>query len=218
MARTLARLAALVALVLLPVLALPLAASAQLYEWVDEQGRRHFTDDPNRIPEQYRQQTPERLPPRPPAAGGRATPGELQELARVLAAQAGAVDVMKNQMTYVVAATVRVELENQLRRPLSQGEVQQLVATVGRLLWRELLPAAAFERIQVELLDRHLTAAEIRELVRFYRSPTGAKLARLMSVLASEGAERGRELATAQMPEFQRRLAAELRRQFPDLR
>src|SRR3989442_1302629 len=29
-------------------------ASAQLYEWTDEQGRKNFTDDPNRIPEKYR--------------------------------------------------------------------------------------------------------------------------------------------------------------------
>jgi hypothetical protein len=29
-------------------------ASAQTYEWVDEQGARHFTDNINRVPERYR--------------------------------------------------------------------------------------------------------------------------------------------------------------------
>src|SRR2546425_3270782 len=30
------------------------SASAQLYEWTDEQGRKNFTDNPNRVPEKYR--------------------------------------------------------------------------------------------------------------------------------------------------------------------
>ena len=33
------------------------SASAQLYEWTDEQGRKNFTDNPNRIPEKYRSNT-----------------------------------------------------------------------------------------------------------------------------------------------------------------
>src|SRR2546425_1566200 len=30
------------------------SAGAQLYEWTDEQGRKNFTDNPNRVPEKYR--------------------------------------------------------------------------------------------------------------------------------------------------------------------
>jgi hypothetical protein len=32
-------------------------AAAQLYEWTDEKGVRQMTDDPNKIPERFRQQT-----------------------------------------------------------------------------------------------------------------------------------------------------------------
>lgn len=41
-------------LIAFAIVALPLAAVAQTYEWIDEQGRRNFTDNLNRVPEKYR--------------------------------------------------------------------------------------------------------------------------------------------------------------------
>ena len=54
---------------LLILAALPSPAIAETYRWVDQQGEVHVTDDPNRIPPQFRPRVdPPRVEPPPPAA------------------------------------------------------------------------------------------------------------------------------------------------------
>ena len=55
------------------ILVLPVAspALAQVYQWTDEKGQHHMTDDPNRVPEQYRSKAQE-------APSVRATPETIR--------------------------------------------------------------------------------------------------------------------------------------------
>jgi hypothetical protein len=46
---------------------------------------------------------------------------------------------------------------------------------------------AVFESVYVPLYDRHFDAAELREIVAFYRSPTGRKTLSVMPALMDEG-------------------------------
>ncbi len=47
-------------LVFLMILSLPLAASAEIYRWVDAQGKTHFAQDLHGVPQQYRRQAEEK--------------------------------------------------------------------------------------------------------------------------------------------------------------
>ena len=60
---------ALIAVVLLLLGSARGAALAALYEWTDDSGVRHLTDDPNQVPERYRSRVKERVtaPPASPA-------------------------------------------------------------------------------------------------------------------------------------------------------
>ena len=54
--------------ILVGMIVLPLVAGGQeIYQWVDEKGTVHFTDDPGQIPERYRDQALKRETPQEPS-------------------------------------------------------------------------------------------------------------------------------------------------------
>src|SRR5215470_16321108 len=68
-------------------------AGAEIYEWTDERGVRHWSDNPNRVPEQYRAKppAPPGAPPQPaekprsaPDEGPAVSRGELPAIDEVL--------------------------------------------------------------------------------------------------------------------------------------
>jgi hypothetical protein len=61
--------------ILVAMIALPLIAESQeIYQWVDEKGTVHFTDDFNQIPEKYQDQVKERKTPKEPASAPSPSP------------------------------------------------------------------------------------------------------------------------------------------------
>lgn len=78
-----------------------------------------------------------------------------------------------------------------------------------RQLFRERFdgPGGLIER-QAGIYHRHFSHAEIRELLSFYRSPIGSKLAHNLPALTAEGMQSGREWAQSLAPELQRRIKA----------
>lgn len=87
---------------------------------------------------------------------------------------------------------VRANLEGRLQRQLSPGEATQLIA-------------------------RHFSRDEMRDLAAFYRTPLGAKARRLSGVLVTEGAAAGERLMKSREREFGERFGAEFSREFPAL-
>jgi hypothetical protein len=73
-----------IAVALLVVLAVP--AHAQIYEWTDAEGRRHFTDDLNRVPPEHRPAASAGAWPTPrpsaPPPGEASSPGSREALLR----------------------------------------------------------------------------------------------------------------------------------------
>jgi hypothetical protein len=120
------------------------------------------------------------------------------------------------QASVAAFGVVKAGMEGRLARQLSTGEAERLHAIIARLL-KEVVPKAQFEALYANLLAQHYSPAELKDLIAFYRTPLGAKLARLMAVLTTAGAARGEALFGSHEREFGERFAAEFAREFPAL-
>jgi hypothetical protein len=90
-----------------------------------------------------------------------------------------------------------------------------MLAGIVRRFVAETLPPSRGEEIAASVYAQHFDESELRELLRFQRSATGRKAARLTPVIARETAEAiSREIRTS--PSIPRMLD-ELHRAFPVL-
>lgn len=175
---------------------------AGVYRWVDAQGTVHYADTPPSAPAEQ-----EAEPPGPVARS------EAHEYVRLIFG-AGFQDVLMAQMTKMVTTSVKTGLEAQLTRKLSSVEEGKLRRVVDRVV-REVYPPSMWENEVVRLVEKYYSEDEVRELLRFYRTPLGAKSVRLAGPLAAEGAAVGERLAKSKEAQFLRRFQEELRKEFP---
>jgi uncharacterized protein len=78
------------------------------------------------------------------------------------------------------------------------------------LTWQQIEPQMA------QLYAKAFTTAELQDLIRFYKSPTGRKAARVMPALTKQAMQIGTGIAQAHLPELQQMIkdrAAELQKQ-----
>lgn len=68
-----------------------------------------------------------------------------------------------------------------------------------------------WETAMVDIYARYFTVSEIKEMVAFYKSPTGAKAARLMPRLTAEGMSAGQRWAQQVVPEISKRILRKLK-------
>ena len=115
-----------------------------------------------------------------------------------------------NQMMKMVTPAINAMIAGQLKRPLTPDEERGVVAAFQRS-FHHVYPQALFEQESAAMLTRHLTEAELAELLRFYESPLGAKMIALRPLLLVEGE---RVFKTRQQ-QFAEHLRGELAREFP---
>ncbi|REJ77988.1 MAG: DUF2059 domain-containing protein [Acidobacteria bacterium] len=87
--------------------------------------------------------------------------------------------------------------------------------------FRERLPGSVdfgkyIDDVIVPLYDRHFTENEIRELVDFYRTPTGKKLIRITPQLTDESLEIAREYLTPKLMKLAKEVLEETFPKFED--
>ena len=112
---------------------------------------------------------------------------------------------------------VAVALEARLNRSLTPVEHDDLRAAFGRA-FRSVLPPSVWDDLYVDVMVKHVPAADLRELVRHYRSPAGTKALRLARLLAAEGARAGEELVRSRQDLFVERFVADLAASMPALK
>ena len=112
---------------------------------------------------------------------------------------------------------IAVALEAKLNRPLTPVEHDHLKAAFGRAL-RSILPPSVWDDLYVDVMVKHVPAADLRELLRHYRTPAGTKALRLARLLAAEGARAGEELVRSRQDQFIERFVADLAASMPALK
>jgi hypothetical protein len=115
-----------------------------------------------------------------------------------------------------IALRFQADIQPTLKRALSDNEKQRLVFFwYGKI--KELLPTSVVESLLVPVVTKYLTTNEIQELNRFYNTPLGKKLTKLLPSLTREAEAAGEQLGTKSLAD-KRVIAAttqELKTQFP---
>ncbi|MBI4637625.1 MAG: DUF2059 domain-containing protein [Candidatus Rokubacteria bacterium] len=189
-------------------------AEAQ-YKWVDEKGVTHYSQFPPPPAATEPAPPPASAAPPPPPSPQRLAPSYergIRELLRLFLGP-GFFDVLVDQMTRVAVPAVKIAIENDLKRPLTSAEDQKLLNALRRS-FVAVFPRSIWEDEFVTLYAKHFSEGEIGELLQFYRTPVGAKAARLTALMAGEGAQIGERLAKAKQLEFAHRFREEVTREF----
>lgn len=72
---------------------------------------------------------------------------------------------------------------------------------------RQVVGYKAIEGDMIRLYQKHFSEAEVQEMVKFYKTPVGKKLARMQPVLFKEGAQIGQNRMMSRQEELQKLLS-----------
>ena len=137
-----------------------------------------------------------------------APPPAALALSRLMTGESFAASM--NQMMTMVTPAMNAKMAAQLKRPLTPAEDRALVTAFQRT-FHHVYPQALFEQETAAMLTRHLTDAELDELLKFYESSVGAKMIALRPLLLEEG----ERLFKTRQQQFAEHLRGELAREFP---
>jgi len=115
-----------------------------------------------------------------------------------------------NQMMKMVTPAMSAMMAAQLKRPLTPAE-ERTLATAFQRTFHHVYPQTLFEAETAAMLTRHLTDAELGELLKFYESSVGVKMMALRPLLLQEG----ERLFKTRQQQFAEHLRGELAREFP---
>ncbi len=139
----------------------------------------------------------------------------LRDLVKVVFTS-GLFDAGLSRAATADTSAVRAQLEKQLRRPLTEDEGGRLQRLVTHTLL-EVFPRSLWEETYVDVLSKHVSVEDARELLAFYGTPLGQKALRLAGILAAEADEASRRILKARENEFRQRFIAEFQKEFPAL-
>jgi hypothetical protein len=88
------------------------------------------------------------------------------------------------------AATLGAQVMNQMLQTFRQT-MPNVPADFWPELQKELNPNELVEKV-IPVYDKQLAAAEIKDLIRFYETPTGKKLIKVMPAITQESMEIGK--------------------------
>jgi hypothetical protein len=74
-----------------------------------------------------------------------------------------------------------------------------------------------FVDLTAEIYARNFTAAELRDIIAFYRTPSGQKFIQSQTVLAQQSMAAGQKFAESLFAELQQKIIQELRKRGHDL-
>jgi uncharacterized protein len=145
-------------------------------------------------------------------APAQAPPADAVAAARELIATAKMTDQFKQLMPMLMQQFKPMIAQGRpaVERDYDAIMPQMLNTMFGRLTELSELMALVYAR--------HFTAAELRDLTAFYRTPTGQKLLEKQPVVAQESMLAGQKFAQATGAELQQRIVDELRKRGHDIK
>ncbi len=131
--------------VLLAALSAPIAASAQIYQWTDESGARHFTNDPEEIPESERERAEVVVRKRRVEVAAAPAPA-AQAAEAVIASEAAQVSLLAREARRLETERWRLRRER-ARRERERMEPRQAQVVYDRSLERAAPPVASTQPV-----------------------------------------------------------------------
>jgi hypothetical protein len=110
-----------------------------------------------------------------------------EEVARLFLAQIGYVYGSMVEEVLASESDISAEEKQALRKHLA--DFDRFAATFSARFGERIDLDAVLEAVYVPLYDRHFSESELREIVVFYRTPTGRKMIAILPGLMQEGLE-----------------------------
>ncbi len=146
---------------------------------------------------------------------GQVSVSPYRELVKVMFTS-GLFDVGLSRASKADTGAARAQLEKHLGRQLTEDEAGRLQRLVTRVL-REVFPQSFWEDTYVDMLSKHVSVKDARELLAFYGTPLGQKTLRLAAMLTAEADDASQGVLKARENEFRQRFVAEFQKEFPEL-
>jgi len=112
-----------------------------------------------------------------------------------------------------VSELMGVAVSNQMIEALSaqKGNIEPRVVKiiqdeVGKIMHDEFVANGFINEMSYEIYHKYFTTSELEEVVAFYKTPTGAKMASLLPQITQEGMEAGNKHGMSLGPLIQQRL------------
>lgn len=124
----------------------------------------------------------------------------------------GAFETMMEEAADTAMDVMRVGFQAELGRELTYSENAK-IRTAFRRAMSTVYPQKVWEDAVVPLYMKYFDAAEMEQVLEFYKTPLGLKMLVLTPRLQQEGAQAGRDLVRTRETEFLRRFEYEIRKE-----
>lgn len=155
--------------------------------------------------------------------GGCAAPKDTPELREGLAREIAGLDVLggayenaRTRATNITYAASISALEEEMGRPATEAEKEQLRGILSAALGAFITPEAWIS-LASSVYAKHLTAPELRKLAAFYKTPAGSRLLALQGTFAAEMGEAAEALFAENRDSFVKRVDEAVVKAFPDV-
>jgi len=128
----------------------------------------------------------------------------------------GAFDSALDRGANIALSASLVTLGEELKRPTTEADKDRLRGILRGAL-AEFMTKEAWMKVESEAYASHLTAAELADLAKFYRTSTGSRLLTVQSDLTTEMSEAADKLFAENRDSFAKRVEEEVDKAFPEL-
>jgi len=118
----------------------------------------------------------------------------------------GALEV--GEMMGTAVANQMITAMSQQQEKLDPKVVAILKDEVGKIMHDEFIANGFVNEIAYTIYHKHFTTAELKEMVGFYKTPTGSKMAALLPQVTQESMVAGQQHGQSLGPIIQKRLMA----------
>ena len=147
------------------------------------------------------------------------TPELRLQLAKEIAAfevEHGAFDSALDRGANIALSASLVTLGEQLNRPTTEADKERLQGIIREAL-AEFMTKEAWIKVESDAYARHLTAAELGDLMAFYKTASGSKLVTVQSALTSEMSDEAEKIFAANRDSFVKRVGEAVDKAFPEI-
>lgn len=123
----------------------------------------------------------------------------------------GMFDALVDQAVDQGSQMFAARMHPKLGRELTQTEYET-VKRAFREAFIQTYPAKTWEAPFAELYEKHFDAPELAQLLKFYKTPAGAKFLQKQRALTTEGVQIGIRLVESKSEEFEKKFVRELDR------
>ena len=147
------------------------------------------------------------------------TPELRLELAEEIAAfevEHGAFDSALDRGANIALSASLVTLGEQLKRPTTEADKERLHGIIREAL-AEFMTKEAWMKVESAVYARHLTLAELGDLMAFYKTASGGKLITVQSALTAEMSDEAEKIFAANRESFVKRVGEAVDKAFPEI-